>query len=419
MIKDLSYYRKIQGTNGASTAKEAEVRMIQNELLRDFENSLDCEDVTVNGTSEKLLITKATDPTIKNVVAKPTESFDLGDIVNWCATDWLIDAIDADTRICTRGKIRRCNIVLKWKDGETIRSYPAFCEDATKYSEGVTHGKVVELPDFQIKAKVHLDENSVKLNRGKRFLIDAGNYLQQIEAGGNHVSAFEVTRRNVITGNHAGHGCVELTMVECAYSEQDNAEMMVADYYDPADVYTLIIDNAESTLSLAVGATYALTYTATKNGEPLDQTSILYASSDTSVATISASGEIQALSTGSSLITISAGKAKKAVQISVSSANSSYEIKIEPEDGDYSIALGAEKTVMFSIWKDNVELPYTLDSEVYSGGNYASIISSTNNMAVLRSSANQNAIGNTIILRVQETGNHISKDAIFTIVGWF
>lgn len=231
MKHDLAYYRMIQGHDDAMSAKDAEIRMIKSELDRDFSASLDCENVQVNGTSQDLLITKTVDPTIKSITSRPSDVFNLGDIVGWLGTDWIVDAIDADNRITTRGKMRRCNVVLKWldEDRKTL-SYPAYCEDATKYSEGITAGKLLQVPDFQIKVKLHLDGNTVKLNRGKRFLLDAGQYASDMAAAGDHPSAYIITRRNVLTGNHSGHGYVELTLVETAFSERDNAELMIADY---------------------------------------------------------------------------------------------------------------------------------------------------------------------------------------------
>lgn len=420
MKHDLAYYRMIQGHDDAMSAKDAEIRMIKSELDRDFSASLDCENVQVNNASQDLLITKNVDPTIKSITSRPSDVFHLGDIVNWLDTDWIVDAIDADNRITTRGKMRRCNVVLKWLDENgVIRAYSGFCEDATKYSEGVTHGKMVELPDFQIKAKLHLDENSVKLNRGKRFLIDAGNYLQQIEASGNHVSAFEITRRNVIIGNHAGHGYVELTMVECAYSEQDNAEMMIADYYDPSDVYTLTIDNAESNISLAVGATYALTCTATKNGDPLNQTSIQFKSSDEDVAAIDAEGVIAAHSLGLATIAASVGSIKRTVELEVVESAEDYIIHIEPDGGSFEIPLGTSKNVNCSIYNGNTPLPYLLDFEIAVNPELATLDRVDDNSIRLIASDSAADIGKSFVLRVTEVGWAISKDATFTIRGWW
>ena len=63
---------------------------------------------------------------------------------------------------------------------------------------------------------------------------------------------------------------------------------MIADYYDAHDEYE--VSTNVNTIVLAKGANFALTATAKKNGVALDQTSILFTSSDTSIATVSSTG---------------------------------------------------------------------------------------------------------------------------------
>jgi len=415
---NLDYYRKIQGMNDADSRKEAEIRLIKSELAHDFYNSLDCETATVNGASTDLLITKTSDYTIKKVVTKPDEHVYLGDIINWCDTDWIVDTIDADDRINTHAKMRRCNVILKWMDDKgVIRAYSGFCEDATKYGEGVEGGKMMQVPDFQIKVKIHLDEHSVKINRDRRFLLDAAQYLPQMEASGGHPSAFIVTRRNVLTGSHAGHGYVELTLNECAFSDRDNPELMIADYYADDDVYTLTINNAGENLTLAKDAEFTLSCTATKNGVTLNQTGILFQSSDTSIATVSTTGKIRGVANGTCVITVKAGNVKKLVEVLVYNSVPNYVIHIDPVDGDFNIMYGTSKVVNISITSDNEALPYDLMSEIV--GFYATIISASNTQVTITVPDDDSAIGSTFTLRVTEPGRDIVGEATFKIVGWW
>lgn len=414
MIHDLDYYRKIQGVNGTSTAKEAEIRLIQEELIRDFENTLDCEDVKINGVDAKLLITKATDLNIKNVASKPTESVDLGDIVTWSGANWIVDVIDADTRINSKGKIHRCNATLRWRDENGVsHSYPALCEDATKYSEGVQGGKILEVPDFQIKAKIRLDGHSAKLNRNKRFLLDAEIYLPQIEASGNHVSAFKVTRRNVITGNHAGHGYVELTMVECAYSDRDNPELMVADYYDAHDEYE--VSTNVNTIVLAKDANFALTATAKKNGVALDQTSILFTSSDTSIATVSSAGVVRGVANGTCLITAKAGTARK-------------EIATRVETGENKVVIHSDQGALEVVYGQSIRL----SADVFIGGakvaspvafsistTLASITEFGSDYVVITAANIQSNVGKEFVVSYHCAEHSISNFVTVAVRGWF
>lgn len=418
MNHDLDYYRAIQGSNGMTTAKETEIRLIKGELLRDFENSLDCEDVKINGVDSKLLITKAADATIKNVVSKPDETVYLGDIVNWCSTDWIVDTIDADNRITNRGKMRRCNITLKWLDeGNVVRSYPGFCEDATKYSDGVAGGKMMQIGEFQIKVKVHLDEHSAKINRDKRFLLDVVQFLPQMESTGSHPSAYIVTRRNVLTGFHNGHGFVELTMAETAYSENDNPTLMLADYYSPDDVYAITISNADENLTVAKGANYTLSCSATKNGVALDQTSILFRSSNTAIATVSTTGKIKGIANGICIVTIKAGNARSDILVTIEDALTTATIKIFADDT--TVVYGQNKIVKFAAYQNGIEVNATFNTSLNCASTIASISDSGSNYVVISVPDNDALIGATITLTVSSVALSAFATQILTIVGWF
>lgn len=420
MKHDLAYYRAIQGMTGATSAKEAEIRAIKSEVLRDFSNSIDCEDVTINGKSSSLLITKTTDRTIKNVAAKPNESVYYGDIIRWLNDDWIVDVIDSDDRINIHGKMRRCNVILRWMDASgKIHAYPGFCEDATKYSEGVTSGKLTQTPDFQIKIKIHLDAHSAKIGRDMRFLLDASKYLQDMEAVGEHAGAFIVTRRNVLTGNHRGHGYVELTMVECAHSESDNDNLMIANYYPSTDTYTLQIANVSSSLHLDVGASFDLEVSATINGEPLDQTAISFIASNPSVATVSPTGSVKAITSGECVITAKAGNAKAELQVAVSEASEGAEIRIVPQDGTYTIPFGMSKRVDMTVVSAGDVVESKLDYSLVGAVGVASITQTGDDFVIITAANVDANISKTFTLRVIEPDMSLAQDVTFTIVGWF
>ena len=420
MRHDLDYYRKIQGMNDVSSRKEAEIRLIKSNLAHDFYNSIDCESASVNGTLTDLLITRSTDYNIKKVVTKPDEHVYLGDIIAWCDTDWIIDTIDADDRINTHAKMRRCNVVLKWLDENgVIRAYPGFCEDATKYGEGVEGGKMVQVPDFQVKVKIRLDQHSSKINRDRRFLLDAAQYLPQMESSGSHPSAFIVTRRNVLTGNHAGSGYVELTLNERVFSDRDNPTLMIANYYADDDVYELTIANADKSLTVAKGAEYVLSCTAKKNGERLDQTAIWFYTSDPSVATVNDDGVITAVGKGSCVVTAQVADSSKSISVEVVESVPQFEIRIEPDDGRFDLVYGDTKEIRYRVYYNLSPVPYSLSASIVDGASLARIENATDNSVLLVADGNKGNIGKTLTLEVHEEGYDLSAQATFEIVGWW
>lgn len=420
MKHDLDYYRAIQGLSDVQTAKEAEIRLIRHEVTRDFENTIDCEDVKINGCDAKLLVTKTPDYAAKKIASKPGEPYALGDLVTWLGASWLVDAIDSDDRINVHGKMRRCTTLLRWKDGGVIREYPATSEDATRYGDGEKAGRLITVSDFQLKFRLHLDEHSAKLDRGQRFLVDADQYLTDMATVGLNPAAYKVTRRNVVTGSTVGSGYLELTVVECEFSKRDNVELMVADYYDGDDVYALSITNASGDIQLTPNATYALQYTATKNGASANQSDILFASDDVRVATVSAEGVITAVANGCCVVTLSLGHIKRSVDVNVQSFAPEFVIKIEPKDGVFELQPNFPKHINISIWSGDTKLNHALSAEIIGGSAYASILSTDGATVVIRAAGNESFIGKNVVLRVRQ--NYpigIEADATFKIAGWF
>jgi hypothetical protein len=419
MIHNIDYYRKIQGVNNAKTAFDAETRLLKAELDGDFSYSIDCESVRINGSAAELLVTRAQDQAVKNIVARPDKPLFLGDIVEWCSTFWIVDTIDADNRIATRGKMKRCNVVLKWLDENgVVRSYPGFCEDATKYGDGLSGNKMLTLAEFQIKVKVRLDEHTVKINREKRFLLDASQYVSQMEANGDHPSAYMVSRRNVLTGSHNGHGYVELTMLETAYSQNDNPIMMIADYYNADDSYVVIVSNSDGSLNIAKGKSYQLSATATKNGIALSAGEIQYQSSDTSVAAVTAAGKITGVANGSCVITVRAGNSKSEINVTVK--NIADQIVVSSANGEMEVVYGQTLKVLASAFSDGVKsdvpLTFAVTSETASNG---AIIESGDGYAIVKASNNASFIGKTIDLNVSGDGIAGSVITSIPIRGWF
>ena len=102
--------RIISRSNGVSSMKEYQLRDIKERIKRDFRKSIDAEDVTINGEDRLVLITRDKgDEQIKKIKSLPDERFELGDIVNWNGTNYIIYKMDADRRIQSKGRMYECN----------------------------------------------------------------------------------------------------------------------------------------------------------------------------------------------------------------------------------------------------------------------------------------------------------------------
>ena len=227
--------RIISRSNGVNSMKEYQLRDIKHRITRDFRKSIDAEDVTINGDDRLVLITRDKgDEQIKKIKSLPDERFDLGDIVNWNGTDYIIYKMDADRRIQSKGRMYECNLKLRWKNknGDIIERVGK-AEDATKYGEGTEGTFRLRIGEFQLKILLRLDEETVLIRRDDRFMIDADDFFDVMEENDVLPNVYKVSRRNVNTGTFpqdgTQHGYVEITLIEDQFiAGHDDIENRIA-----------------------------------------------------------------------------------------------------------------------------------------------------------------------------------------------
>lgn len=73
----------------------------------------------------------------KVIYSMPFEDIELGSLVYWMGNFWLMCERDANTTVCTKGKLLQCNHLLKWISPENeIMEQWCVVEDGTKYLTG-------------------------------------------------------------------------------------------------------------------------------------------------------------------------------------------------------------------------------------------------------------------------------------------
>lgn len=223
--------RIISKSNGVDSMKEFQLRDIKKKITRDFRKSIDAEEVKVNGVNQLVLITRDKgDEQIKKIKSLPDERLDLGDIIDWNGTNYIIYKMDADRRIQSKGRMYECNVKLRWKNqaGQIIERVGKG-EDATKYGEGTEGSFRLRIGKFQLKVIIPLDSETVLIERDDRFLIDANEFIDYMLENGVLPNAYKVTRRNVTTGTFPNTGYVEITLIEDQFvAGADDLENMVA-----------------------------------------------------------------------------------------------------------------------------------------------------------------------------------------------
>ncbi len=224
---DISYYQKIQNCYGVSDVRDAQKYSIKMDLNRDFSKTLDCYNVMINGKSQDLTILKTTSLVIKKIKSRPSETFNLGDIVEWQNAFWLVTDIDNNDDVVTYGKITRCNYLLKWQDlqGNIVERH-IISSNASTYNSGESENKTLTLGTDQLMLLIPCDDETIKLRRGKRFFIDNNT---------ENPMAYELTRPDTTTYFRNGHGYISCIVTESQVNTTtDRPDLMICDYFTPS-----------------------------------------------------------------------------------------------------------------------------------------------------------------------------------------
>lgn len=172
---DINYFMKLQNAYKTQNSHEKQLYKINSQMSKHFEDSLDTEDVLLNGKPFKLMIIKDTDGnTYKKKIKSPHDKkFNLGDYVIWNNQVWIITLLDSDEKTWNRGYMYQCTILLRWQNarGEIVERY-GYSEDFTKYSTGVTGNSTLTLGDYQYGVTLPVDDETRIIKRDRRFAID-------------------------------------------------------------------------------------------------------------------------------------------------------------------------------------------------------------------------------------------------------
>lgn len=172
---DLSYFQKINNTYKSKSRQETDLYLLNRHVDECFADTVDYHVVKRNGEPFELLIIKDTDNNTfkKKIKSRPSESFNLGDYIEWNNQIWLVTLVDTDDKTYHSGYMYLCTVPLRWQnsEGKIIERY-VYSEDFTKYSNGTTGNNTITIGDNQYGLTVPVDSETKKLKRDMRFPID-------------------------------------------------------------------------------------------------------------------------------------------------------------------------------------------------------------------------------------------------------
>lgn len=187
--------------------------------------------VAIDNDERVVLILSGSTMHVKTIISLPDEPFYSGQYVVWNDVLWLICETDMEDEIYYRGTIRQCNKKLRWQnaDGKILERWAA-TEDKVSNAHGVDTREYIDKINSSYNIYLPLDEDTVKIRRYQRFIMDADL---------DDPDTYVVKNRNVITtvfDTEQKHGVIVLTLAQDEKNtDNDSKDMWIADYEKPKD----------------------------------------------------------------------------------------------------------------------------------------------------------------------------------------
>lgn len=221
-----SYQKRVQ--KRGNTRREQSLQREQQFLQRKLSGSLSYKTVVIDGVEREVIITSSDNLAKKTICAMPNETLVAGSLLRWGEDFWIITELDPDCEVYTRGFMLRCNYFLKWMNnlGKVVERW-SIVVDGTSYLAGETvssyAGNGMSLGDTRISLVLPRDTETVKLSRENRFLID--------DPLSEAVLSYRLTKPFKVGGVYNGHGVMSFILTEVNTEQNDNLDLMIADYY--------------------------------------------------------------------------------------------------------------------------------------------------------------------------------------------
>ena len=254
MTKD-TYNSKVahDGHQARERAKRNLIREINNKSVK----TLSYQDVLINDVARNLTIDSGTMANKKNISSVCGETFNVGDIVQWCSTKWLIMKADVNDEIYVRGQMQECNYRLRFQNkNKDIVEYDCIIESASQYNSGEESYKTITIGYNQNLIYIPLNEDTVGFKSDDRFFIDNNKENPKV---------YRATRVDTVTGTFNGIGYVIVLVTEDQYNpEQDSIEHWICNYKEADEEPEDIPISYRGSAEIICGGSYK-TFSADRN----------------------------------------------------------------------------------------------------------------------------------------------------------
>lgn len=189
-------------------------------------SSLSYFDVTIDDIPQTVAIINSDNLNEKLICSLPGEDIRHGGLVHWMDQYWLVTEKDYNTTVYTRAKLLQCNYILKWiTEDRVIHEQWCAVEDGTKYLTGEMEDRnfTITRGDSRIAVTIARNEDTAKLNRESRFLIDDPLSPKML--------SYLLTKPLKLGMSFGEDGVFKFVLQEVSATADDNFDLQIADYY--------------------------------------------------------------------------------------------------------------------------------------------------------------------------------------------
>jgi hypothetical protein len=220
-----SYQSRLDARGGS--LRGMRLNRVSRNINRKVVGSLSYFSATVNGKEQELAIINSDHLNMKTICSLPGEDIIGGSLVFWSGNYWIVTERDVNNELYTKATMQQCNYLLKWIIDGTIVERWCIITDGTKYLTGETissyNDNGMSLGDTRISMIISRDSITARLGRHNRFLIDDNE--------SDKVLAYRLTKPFKLGSVFNNHGAMAFVLSEVNTEDDDNFELLIADYY--------------------------------------------------------------------------------------------------------------------------------------------------------------------------------------------
>jgi len=336
-----------------------------------------------------------------------------GNYVKYQDKIWLITEPPGDNQIYEHAWIQLCNYAIKYinHNGEIVE-YPCWFGDETRFSPGEKETRYLVIPNVHLLMLLPKNEDTLRLKRGNRFIIDDPDRVKH-----DVPMVYQITKTNPTERSNRSESIFKYSILESPYNPAtDNAELMIADYYNNKKNYSLDIITPES-VEIQQGRTFSIQLDTRINNKPVTE-AVELESENVDIASVESSGVITAVGLGETRINILFGYIEKAINVKVVPAKSRFQDTANISfAGSPTIRAGSTKVFIAVFFdKEGNEMNDTAMWSIDDMPSFLTMQIQDSQTMVLRCGSGVSYIGSKFTLSLN--GKGLSSDSIeITVVG--